>query len=107
MIYFEEVSHEILLRIICTKIKDGRIIWLIKKILENHQTEIKGIGMPLGNLTSQFFANLYLKELDNFIKQELKVRYYIRYVDDFIILQESPHIKNYVTNLVTFFCKDF
>jgi len=45
--------------------------------------------MPLGNLTSQFFANVYLNELDYFIKYELKARYYIRYVDDFVILHSS------------------
>lgn len=45
--------------------------------------------MPLGNLTSQFFANVYLNELDYFIKHELKVKYYIRYVDDFVILHNS------------------
>jgi len=46
-------------------------------------------GMPLGNLTSQFFANIYLNELDNFVKRKLKVKYYIRYVDDFVILHNS------------------
>jgi len=48
-----------------------------------------GIGMPLGNLTSQFFANVYLHELDYFAKHTLKVRYYVRYVDDFVILHKS------------------
>jgi len=46
-------------------------------------------GMPLGNLTSQFFANVYLNELDQFVKHKLKSKYYIRYVDDFIILHKS------------------
>ena len=46
-------------------------------------------GMPLGNLTSQFFANLYLNELDIFVKHKLKAKYYIRYVDDFVILHNS------------------
>ena len=46
-------------------------------------------GMPLGNLTSQFFANVYLNELDYFVKHKLKVKYYIRYVDDFVILHSS------------------
>lgn len=46
-------------------------------------------GMPLGNLTSQFFANIYLNELDQFVKQRLKAKYYIRYVDDFVILHTS------------------
>ncbi len=45
--------------------------------------------MPLGNLTSQFFANVYLNELDYFVKHKLKAKYYIRYVDDFIILHEN------------------
>ncbi|MGD9275688.1 MAG: RNA-directed DNA polymerase [Candidatus Pacearchaeota archaeon] len=45
--------------------------------------------MPLGNLTSQFFANIYLNELDQFVKHKLKAKYYIRYVDDFIILHQS------------------
>ena len=45
--------------------------------------------MPLGNLTSQFFANVYLHELDWFVKHTLKAKYYVRYVDDFVILHES------------------
>ena len=47
------------------------------------------IGMPLGNLTSQFFANVYLDELDQYVKHDLNAKYYIRYVDDFVILHES------------------
>ena len=45
--------------------------------------------MPLGNLTSQFFANVYLNKLDYFVKHKLKAKYYIRYVDDFVILHNS------------------
>ncbi len=87
--YFHTVDHEILLSIIKRKIKDENIILLIKKILNNFDTEVKGRGMPLGNLTSQFFANVYLNELDYFIKHELKAKYYIRYVDDFVILHNN------------------
>jgi len=47
--------------------------------------------MPLGNLTSQFFANVYLNELDQFVKHKLKAKYYIRYVDDFVILHKDKH----------------
>src|SRR3989338_3802313 len=64
--YFETVNHEILLKILRRKIKGENIINLIKKILNNFDTKIKGKGMPLGNLTSQFFANVYLNELDYF-----------------------------------------
>jgi len=76
--YFDTVDHKILLNIIKRKIKDKKIILLIQKILNNFDTKIKGSGMPLGNLTSQFFANVYLNELDYFIKHKLKAKYYIR-----------------------------
>jgi RNA-directed DNA polymerase len=88
--YFQNINHKILLQIIKRKIKDKKIIKLIEKILINKgNKQIK--GMPLGNLTSQFFANLYLNELDQFIKHKLKAKYYIRYVDDFIILHKSKY----------------
>ena len=84
--YFEEINHEILLKIIQRKIKDEKIIWLINLILKNYDSGDK--GMPLGNLTSQFFANVYLHELDYFVKHQLNAKYYIRYVDDFVILHK-------------------
>ena len=64
-------------------------LWLINKIFVNCAGGGQRIGMPLGNLTSQFFANVYLNELDYFVKHKLKVRYYIRYVDDFVILHSN------------------
>src|SRR3989344_2562466 len=93
--YFDEVNHDILLQIIKRKINDDKAIWLISQILNNSansRTQRERVtlkGMPLGNLTSQFFANIYLNELDNFVKRKLKVKYYIRYVDDFVILHNS------------------
>lgn len=90
--YFDTVDHETLLKIIGRKIKDRDILWLIKTILENHKTEAAGKGMPIGNLTSQFFANVYLNELDHFVKHQLKIKCYIRYVDDFVILHRDLKI---------------
>ncbi|MEK6914047.1 MAG: reverse transcriptase domain-containing protein [Nanoarchaeota archaeon] len=93
--YFEEINHKILINAIRRKIKDNRVIWLIKRILEFGERRGKITyyldrkGIPLGNLTSQFFANIYLHEIDFFIKHKLKCRYYIRYVDDFIIINKS------------------
>ena len=86
--YFQEINHNYLIDILEKKIKDDKLIRLIKKILVNGQ-HVLGVGMPLGNLTSQFFANVYLNELDYFVKHKLKAKYYIRYVDDFVILHES------------------
>ncbi len=87
--YFEIIDHRILVRLIEKKIKDEKVIWLIRTIFENFNTHNIGKGMPLGNLTSQFFANVYLNELDYFVKHSLKARYYIRYVDDFVILDND------------------
>ena len=87
--YFDTVDHDMLLKIIERKIKDEKVIWLVKQILKNFIVNEENKGMPLGNLTSQFFANVYLNELDYFIKHKLKSRYYIRYVDDFVILHSS------------------
>ncbi|MBS3114542.1 group II intron reverse transcriptase domain-containing protein [Candidatus Woesearchaeota archaeon] len=87
--YFEAIGHNILLRIVQNKINDSRVFWLIKIILGNYKLEESGKGMPLGNLTSQFFANVYLNELDYFVKYKLKAKYYMRYVDDFAILHND------------------
>jgi len=85
--FFDSVNHSILIEILKRKIKDDNVIRLINIILKNFHNKEK--GMPLGNMTSQFFANVYLNELDQFIKHQLKVKYYLRYVDDFIILHSS------------------
>jgi len=87
--YFDTVDLGILMTILGKKIKDKKVLQLIKTILDNHDFKTKGKGMPLGNLTSQFFANVYLGELDYFVKHNLKAKYYIRYVDDFVILHRS------------------
>ncbi|MDE2144477.1 MAG: group II intron reverse transcriptase domain-containing protein [Patescibacteria group bacterium] len=79
--YFDTIDHETLLQILGKKIKDRDILWLMREIVESNPQ-----GIPIGNLTSQLFANVYLNELDHFVKRELKERYYIRYMDDFLIL---------------------
>lgn len=87
--YFETVDHQVLLSILGRRVKDTQMLKLISLILANHKTTTPGLGMPLGNLTSQTWANIYLAELDNFVKHELRVKYYLRYVDDFVILHRS------------------
>lgn len=84
--YFDEVNHNVLLSILRTKIADEKVITLINKVLKNHSEEV---GMPLGNLTSQTFQNIYLNVFDQFVKHELRAEFYIRYVDDFVILDSN------------------
>jgi len=78
--YFNSVNKNILFELIKRKIKDENILAIILIILNSYEK-----GLPIGNLTSQLFANIYLHELDFYIKNELKCKYYIRYMDDFII----------------------
>ena len=93
--YFESVDHHVMLRILQKKIEDEDVLWLVKVILDNHRSKEEGKGMPLGNLTSQFFANVYLNELDQFVKHKLRIKFYIRYVDDFIILNRKKDVLEY------------
>lgn len=101
--YFEEVNHQVLLTILGNKIKDKQIMNLISKVLNNHSIDK---GMPLGNMTSQFFANVYLNELDQFVKHQLKIKYYIRYVDDFVILSHNKQYLHYCREQISTFLKE-
>ncbi len=101
--YFDNVNHSVLLNIIKRHVKDERLIWLCKVILRNYNSRISGKGMPLGNWTSQFFANVYLNELDQFVKHKLKAKYYIRYVDDFVIIHKTKtKLKEYKEKIKDF-----
>ncbi|MBI5398401.1 hypothetical protein HZB03_02955 [Candidatus Woesearchaeota archaeon] len=104
--FFDTVDHQTLLGIINRTIKDKKVMWLIKIILANHKTKIGGVGMPLGNLTSQFFANVYLNELDQFVKHDLRARYYLRYVDDFVILNRSKEALQFYKEEIESFLKE-
>lgn len=104
--YFESVDQQKLFEILKKKITDQRVLWLIQIILQNYHAKEKGKGMPLGNLTSQFFANVYLNELDQFVKHILRVKQYIRYVDDFVIFSNSKaELERHKSNINLFLRK--
>lgn len=84
--FFNNIDHEILIRILQKKIADERVITLINKILTNQGITL---GVTLGNYTSQWFANIYLNELDYYAKHILGVKHYIRFMDDFLLLSDS------------------
>ena len=94
--FFASIDHKILIKLLEKKIIDKDILWLLAQIIFSFNlNEEKGI--PLGNLTSQIFANIYLNELDQFVKHKLKIKYYLRYADDFLILSET---KNYLLQYI-------
>jgi retron-type reverse transcriptase len=95
--FFDTIDHNILFKILKQKIKDKNILWLIKEIINSFHKNLNK-AIPLGNLTSQHFANIYLNQFDQFTKHKLKVKYYIRYTDDFVVLDKS---KEYLENIVS------
>ena len=103
--YFASVDHATLTGLLERVIGDKRLMDLIRNVLESHTDGVRRewkpggglfditehtLGLPIGNLTSQFFANVYLNPLDHFIKHVLRVRGYVRYMDDFILFGDSP-----------------
>lgn len=113
--FFYRVDHAILEEILGRKIKDERVMWLLSTIINSESTyfglplgcsledtavRLPDKGMPIGNLTSQMFANIYLNELDQFVKRELKVKYYIRYMDDAIILSDNKDLLHEYKNMI-------
>ena len=84
--YFDSIDKNILLKILERKIKDPKLIWLIKEILFAQKREK---GIEIGNYTSQTFANIYLNEVDQYIKHELKIKYYARYLDDSVLIVQT------------------
>ena len=84
--YFDNIDKSILLEILKKRIKDENILWLIQEILYANK-RVK--GLEIGNYTSQMFANIYLNEVDWYVKQELHIKYYSRYMDDSVILVKT------------------
>lgn len=87
--YFSSIDHHILKTLISEKIQCGKTKALLFYIIDNSPSDLLGSGIPLGNLTSQVFANLYLNELDRFAKHNLKAKNYVRYMDDFVIIHQD------------------
>ena len=90
--YFDNIDKSILVEIISRKIKDEKVMWLIKEILYAQNREK---GLEIGNYTSQMFANIYLNEIDQYIKHSLKIKYYCRYLDDSIVIVKTKQEAKY------------
>ncbi|MCL6560441.1 MAG: reverse transcriptase/maturase family protein [Firmicutes bacterium] len=118
--YFYRVDHDVLMGILRRIIADEDMLWLLETIVRSEDTKfgiplgdhgfecerVEGVGMPIGNLTSQMFANLYLNELDQYVKRELKIHYYVRYMDDIIILHESKEELHRFKKLIEVFLEE-
>jgi retron-type reverse transcriptase len=104
--FFASVNQVILFQILEKKIIDKDFLSLLRNIIKSFNSNAVNKGMPIGNLISQLFANIYLNELDQYVKQKLKIRYYIRYMDDFVILSSDRSRLEKLIPTVKFFLEN-
>lgn len=108
--FFDSVDQVILMQILRKRIKDDDAMQLLEKIIASFvspshaPTERK--GLPIGNLTSQLFANIYMNEFDQFVKHTLKVRHYVRYTDDFVVVSDDEAYLHELIPPIATFLKD-
>ncbi len=118
---FPSINHQKLIEIIQKTIQDQKVLWLLREIISSYETgnefdslftpdspflKLRPRGIPIGNLTSQLFINIFLNELDQYIKHKLKIRYYIRYVDDFVILSPNKRYLHQTRDRVRTFLRE-
>ncbi len=88
--YFENIDHHALQTLMARLFKEPRLLTLLSRIIHHAPPQsLPGKGVPIGNLTSQHFANLYLGELDHFLKERLRIKGYLRYMDDGLLFAED------------------
>ena len=89
--FFASVDHSMLKSFLTMGIDNVDILWLLEEVIDSFNAS-EGKGIPLGNLTSQVFANIYMDDFDQYIKHKLQIKYYIRYADDFIIVSDKKEL---------------
>lgn len=101
--YFQSINHDVLKAEIRKVIKDAGALVLIDRIIDHNGQMPDGVGIPVGNLTSQLFANIYLNKLDQYIKHTLGAKYYMRYMDDFILLSpDKEQLRRWLEDIERF-----
>ena len=87
--FFASIDQTVLITILQKYIPNDDILWILQRVIGSFYSTETEKGLPLGNLTSQLLVNIYMNEFDQFVKHELKVKYYIRYADDFVFLSHD------------------
>lgn len=102
--YYESIEHAVLKALLRRKLKDKTLLALLEQIIDHPIPGVTpGKGLPIGNLTSQYFANLYLGELDHLVKERLRCKGYVRYMDDFLVFAtDKPCLHTTLATLRTF-----
>ena len=109
--FFANIDHKILKEILSRTVLDADILWLLGQVIDSFSSNthmrdsvnVSLVGLPLGNLTSQLLVNIYMNEFDQFVKRKLKVKHYIRYADDFVVLsQDKEYLQNTLEQMKEF-----
>ncbi len=103
--FFANIEHGILMHMLRQKIADPQLLELLHRIIESFET-VPGKGLPLGNLTSQLFVNIYMNEFDQFMKHNLRVKHYVRYADDFVVLSPNREWLEIILKEMEIFLKE-
>ncbi|MBF0229448.1 MAG: group II intron reverse transcriptase domain-containing protein [Desulfamplus sp.] len=103
--YFDSIDHKIALNLLSRRFKDRDLLMLFHKILNTYHTQ-SGKGVPIGNLISQHLANLYLGSFDHWLKENRKIKGYVRYMDDFILFSEDKSVLKTELREIECFLKD-
>jgi RNA-directed DNA polymerase len=101
--FFASIDHTVLVNILQRCIPDKDILSLLNTIIESFSSTNFGVGLPLGNLTSQLLVNVYMNEFDQFVKHGLKTKHYIRYADDFVLLSpDKEYLQEQLSKIEVF-----
>lgn len=103
--YFDSISHKILKNKLLRLFKDKELLSVFYKLIDSYEVEPE-CGIPIGNLTSQFFANYYLSSLDHYAKEQLKVPVYVRYMDDILVFANSRDDLRKYAELISHFVEN-
>lgn len=90
--YFGSINHAMAASILSRLFKDSRLLGLFDQILASYNSGVRGVGLPIGNLVSQYLANLYLGTMDHWLKEERRVGGYLRYMDDFVLFATTRNL---------------
>ena len=104
--FFASIDHSVLTKIIKDYIPDTDIQWLMSEVISSFSSTREGVGLPLGNLTSQILVNIYMNKFDQFMKHRMKAKYYIRYADDFVILSQDKRWLEDIRQKIEVFLKN-
>ena len=105
--FFASINQARLIRILEGRIPDRDVLWLLTQIITSFQSTGNGLGLPLGNLTSQLLVNIYMNEFDQFVKHTLKSKAYVRYSDDFVLLSsDKVELENLLPRIRDFLWDD-